>query len=359
MRILEFSGTHGQVGRQHGEALREELGVSIQKRLARCAHASAEAGRELTVEQVRGLCRRSLPHLRAFSPGLAEEIEGIAAAAGQCVEDVFLAAGYTDLIDAVTRAGGGELDMGCTAFWAGPAATTDGSAFLGQTWDMFADALDDVLAVRIRVTGEPELIALSYAGCVGMMGANAEGVGVMGNNLTPNDARPGVPWVFQCREILRHRTTEAAVAAMRRAYLCSGHNFLIADAKTGVSIETTGTQYLRIDPPGPVFAHTNHYLTEAGKRVALPNDPLSSTRHRNTRMGHLLDTAVGRIDGAYLERCLADQDGAPYCISSGGYDLVRDGRVATCAAILANLTARQVALIHGPPAPGRFQTIQL
>ena len=360
MDIFEFAGTHAEVGRQHGEQLRERLTASIEKRMERCVRASRAAGNELSVEQVRGLAGRCLSHLRAFSPGLTEELEGIAAAAGGCLEDVFLAAGYTDVVDVVRRAGAGAFDAGCTALWAGPEATVDASAFVGQTWDMFAEAIDDVLALRIKVDGEPELICLSYAGCVGMMGANAEGVVLAANNLRPNNARPGVPWVFQCRAILAQKNAEDAFAAMRKAHLCSGHNFLIADGTgAAMSIETTGEQYLRIDPAGSVFAHANHYLAEAGRQVELPASRFSCSPHRHRRMQQLLDAQIGRIDRAYLERSLADRDGDPRCISSSGYAVGSGAKVATCAAIIANATTREVALVHGPPSAGDFQTVRL
>ncbi len=359
MQIHEFSGTHAEVGRQHGEQLRQRLTASIAKRMDRCIKVSAKAGNELSVDRIRGLVRQCISHVRTFSPGLLEEIEGIAEGGGACVEDVFLAAGYTDVVDVVRREAAGEFDMGCTAFWVGSDATTDGSAFVGQTWDMFAEAVDDVLALRIKVDGEPDLITLSYAGCVGMMGTNAEGVALVANKLRPDNARPGVPWIFQCRTILAQKSAEEAYAAMKKAHLCSGHNFIIADAKVGMSIETTGEQYLRIDPSEPVFAHANHYLTEAGKQVEPPADPHGCSPHRCARMQHLLSENIGRIDHKFLTASLSDREGDPRCICSEGYGVSGGAMVATCAATLTNITTREVSLVKGPTDRGEFVTIQL
>jgi isopenicillin-N N-acyltransferase-like protein len=360
LKVHRFAGSHRDVGRAHGEELRAGVAESLALRVELCAGASRRAGREMSPAEVRELARAHLPHVAKFSPGLYEEIEGLAAGAGVAVEDVLMVSGYTDFKDVVGRAAGGEAGFDCTAFYAAPAATADGSTFAGQTWDMFADAERGVLGLHLAVHGEPEVFALAYAGCVGMMGMNAEGLALAANNLTPTDARPGVPWTFLCREILRHADVESAFAAMARARLCSGHNFLFADARgRGLSVETTGERFARIDPPEPTFVHANHYLDPALRKLQAPPDPKGCSPERQARLDEILRGARGRIDRAFLEKALADHQGHPRSVCCHDYEVTGGMKVRSCAALIMDPGRREIAVVKGNPCKGGFETLQL
>jgi len=259
----------------------------------------------------------------------------------------------------VVRTAKGDLSHGCTAFLVTPEASADGSTFVGQTWDMFSEAEREVIGLRIKVNGEPGCFAVGYAGCVGMMGMNAEGVAVAANNLRPNDARPGVPWTIICRAILAAASAEEAYRELTRARLCSGHNFIIADGDgAGFAVETTGTRFARIDPDEPTLAHANHYVTDL-KDAELPLDPKGSSPHRERRMRDLLRGGVGSIDRPFLESALRDHDGRPRSICAHDYRVTSGVTVRSCGAIIMNCTARALAVIKGNPCKGAFTTVQL
>lgn len=359
LRIYSFSGSHRDVGRSHGETLRGELRESLRLRMERCVDASRRAGRELSQAAIRELAARHLPYVAEFSPGLMDEIEGIAEGADVTVEEVLIVGGYTDFVDVVCRSAAGN-GFGCTAFFAGPAATSDGSSFVGQTWDMFSEAEEGVIALRLAVEGNPEVLALSYAGCVGMMGMNAEGLALAGNNLRPTDARPGVPWTFICREILRRADVESAFKAMARARLCSGHNFLFAD-RTGaaVSVETTGERLARIEPAGPIFVHANHYLDPGMRKLEAPPDPKGCSPHRARRLEQVLSERRGSLDIAYLQKALADHDGMPRSVCCHDYELSTGARIRTCAAIVMDIAGRKAHVAKGNPCKGGFRSLSL
>jgi isopenicillin-N N-acyltransferase-like protein len=358
-KIYEFSGTHRAVGRAHGEELREALRDSLDQRMSRCIAASRSAGEELDVDGIRRLVGECLVHVREFSPGLGEELESIAEGADVPVEDVLLVSGYTDIRDAVARAAGGDA-FECTACWAGPGATADGATYVAQTWDMYAEAESGAAWMKLAVEGQPAVFALSYAGCVGMMGMNSRGVAVAANNLSPLDARPGVPWTVLCRAILASASAEEAYATMRRARLCSGHNFLIGDSTgAGFSVETTGERLARIDPEVPVYAHSNHYLDPGLSELEKPLNPKGSTRQRRERMAEILQEGRGQIDREFLRNALSDHRNSPLSICVHDYEATEGKPVRSCGALVMNATEREVDFVTGNPCRGEFSTVSL
>ncbi len=359
MKRYEFSGTHREVGRQHGEALREGVRESLDLRMARCVALSRSAGEEMDPDAVRALARECLPYLAEFSPGMLEEVKGIAEGAGVSPEEVLLTSGYTDFKDTVGSAGVSSAAE-CTSCWAGPGATTDGTTFVAQTWDMFAEAEAGVLWLRLAVEGEPVVFTLAYAGCVGMTGMNSRGVALAVNNLNPADARPGVPWTFINRAILASDNAENAFAAMQRARLCSGHNYVIGDASgAGFSVETTGRKLARIDPDGATLAHSNHYLDPELAELEKPLDPKGSSPDRVRRMDAILREGRGKINRAFIENALSDHQGEPRSICAHDYEVSSGAKVRSCAGMIMDAGKREAACVKGNPCKGEFATVSL
>ncbi len=359
MKIHEFSGTHHEVGRQHGEALREGVRESLGLRMSRCLEISRSAGKGEDPDALRALGRECLKHVGEFSPGMLEEVKGIAEGAGVSPEEILITSGYTDFRDTI-RSGGVNSATECTACWAGPGATTDGTTFVAQTWDMFSEAEDGVVWLKLAVEGEPVVFTLAYAGCVGMTGMNSRGVALAINNLNPTDARPGVPWTFINRAILASESAEEAFAAVKRARLCSGHNYVIGDSSgTGMSVETTGRRLTRIEPDGPTLAHSNHYLDPQLAEIEKPLDPQGSSPQRVRRMDEILREGRGKIDRAFIESALSDHDGKPRSICAHDYEVTGGATIRSCAALIMDTKKREVAYIKGNPCKGEFSTIGL
>jgi len=356
MRILEFSGTHREVGRAHGEALREAFAESLAERLELCVTLSAKRGRELSPEEIRALAGECLPHLREFSPELHEELEGIAEGAGAGLDEVMLVGGYTDIEDSVSRIASGA---GCTTCYVAPGASTDGSAYVAQTWDMYSGAEKGLVGLRLKVEGEPECFAFSYAGCVGMMGMNAQGLALGANKVTPTDGQAGVPWTFICRAILASGSAAGARAVFDRVRLCGGHHFLIVElaGKEVHSVETTGASYAEVEVNEPTYVHTNHYLDAGLKEIEAPRDPGSSTGERYERMDAILREGRGRIDRPFLEEAFSDHEGAPLSVCTHDRPYGCGCKISSCGAIIMNPGRRELAAVSGNPCQGEWKTL--
>ena len=365
LEIHEFSGTHREVGRAHGETLRERVRASLATRMDRCIARTRKKGHGLSPDEIRAIAREHLPHLAGFSTGLHEENGGIAEGAGVRPEEAFFVSGYTDVADVVARraagsAGDAGSNAGCTTMWASTRATTGGGAYAAQTWDMFAGAAAELVGLRLRVDEEPECFVFSYGGCVGMMGMNALGVAVCGNSLSPTDARPGVPWTFLCRAVLASASAAEAPGIFNRARLCSGHHFLVADASGEAhGIETTGTRWAEIPVMKNTYAHTNHYLDPELVKLEAPRKATSSSPHRLARARALLAGAAGRIDRAWIEGALGDHENGEDSICAHGKPSSDFGPVRSCGALVMDLARREARAVRGNPCRGEFRTVSL
>ena len=349
MDILRIAGTHREAGRAHGESLRENVRESLDLRMALC-----EAGKQApTRKSIKAVAHACLGYLGEYSPGLLNEAQGMAEGSGVTPEDIVIVSGFTDLKDMLIY--GPNEAVECTACWAGPNATPDGSAFVAQTWDMFADAEAGMVWAHLAIDNEPEVFCLTYGGCVGMMGMNEHGVAVAANNLGPTDALPGVPWTFVCRAMLTCRTADGAEAELRRARLCSGHHFLIGDASGAMkSIETTGTSIALIRVAESTYAHTNHYLDSELKRVEKEADPKGCSPHRLERMTGILREGGGRIDSALLQGALRDHVGKPRSICSHDYEISSGMKIRSCGALVMNTVSKELDYVTGNPCTGEF-----
>jgi isopenicillin-N N-acyltransferase-like protein len=210
--------------------------------------------------EVDSLCDDQLAALEKRWPTVLAELRGMGEASGASLRDLIVINAYTDLKDFVDDRT--PLEGGCSAVAVkGPHAN-----FTAQTWDMHASAAPFTLLLQIPGAVRPAWI-LTIMGCVGLCGVNAAGVSVMINNLQCGETyRSGLIWTGLVRLMLEQSSAADAYATLRDNLPGSGHNYIIADAKQAMNVETTGRRTTLLDKverskPGYVL-HTNHYLSD-------------------------------------------------------------------------------------------------
>lgn len=302
-------------------------------------------------EELLAVAALHLPVLETFDRALHQELLGIAEGAGLPPARVVVLNHYTDLkdLDPTTVLGGAPRasertarDEECSAIVAG---TSEG-AILGQTWDMHGSAAPFVTMLHVPAWNErPEAWLLSIAGCLGMAGMNAAGVGVTINNLKSHDARVGLVWPALVRRALAERRAEAARDVVLGAPLGSGHHYAIADARTAYGIETSGRlaevwAELDVSRPGAAFHHENHCV---GSEVAKVSS-IASTSTTLERAA-LLDASLRARpieSGADLWARLGSHEGFPRSVCTHLASAEAPHAMQTCAGVLMNLTQRRI-----------------
>ena len=293
--MVKLSGTPGERGFQHGQALAE----AIERFYHRWIAENAAATPPVHERDVLAYAMSHLPESRAYAPDLVEEVDGIAAGAKLPFEKVWLlncfdeADGYA----LYRRVNAGRL---CTTFVATGLSTKDGTTYMGQTWDA-REWYEPVMLQIEPGHGEIGVLMFTHPGVVAGTGINAAGLAIVWNTLRCLDARNGVPCTFLIRKALQQTKLSDAMFATVSGVRAAGFNFIIGADFGAVNVEATATKE-RVRYVGRHLGHANHYeepelLQFEGHPAA---DPPGTTRIRAGRMNQLLDQAAGQID---LERC--------------------------------------------------------
>lgn len=363
--LYVFRGPHAEIGRQHGETLKEPIAAFARRRLERCRELAAEAGAAVSEREILALAAHHRAPLARFTPELFEELEGLAEGSGVPLDALIVLNGYTDFKDTLLRAVAQRAEPAapaapeaheCTAFYSAAEASREGRVFLGQTWDMDGEAEKYVVGLRLEAPGEPACIVLTHAGGLALAGLNQAGVGVVINNLLPRDARVGVPWPFLVRSALACRDFDNAFLALTQVPFASGHNYLLSDDEgRAVNVETTGEECEVLSVDTPVYAHANHYTCASLQALAAPMLPGNTSCRREERLRQLLEERKGALEVASLQACLADPEVevAPPGVSSRPGDPPH----WSCATALFDLGARTAFLRAGPPSGGPLQPV--
>jgi isopenicillin-N N-acyltransferase like protein len=226
--------------------------------------------------------------VRAFRPALAEEIEGIAAGAGQRAEVLFAVNARTELLAGGAIAGN---PIECSTV----AVLDGGRALLAQNWDFHPE----LAAARVVWTiDEPGLTTFTEAGVVGKVGVNAAGVALAINFLATDadGGLGGVPIHVLCRALLEEaRTVQEAGALIASTPVTASVAMTVAgpDADGGVTaraFERWPGGLAEVAPEHGRLAHTNHFLGAIGARDVLARWVDGPSTHERLRQ---LTAALG------------------------------------------------------------------
>jgi isopenicillin-N N-acyltransferase like protein len=299
--ILQVVGSHREVGRQIGQACREQLRLSVER-------AKAHVPSGLSWED---LCQAATPYLAATRyhlPWIMEELEGASAGAGIDLADLGPLA-VEEIWDDPQPA------QRCSDFAVGPPIAADGGMWLAHNNDLSAAAGERLIAIEWQVDDQPPLFTIGVAGLFISVGYNAAGLSLTGNELSPNDNRIGIPRLLLVRDILAQRTAQAAIQAALHPKRASSYNNLIAHRDgTIINVEGSATDYALLPAQDGWTVHTNHYVSPSMLRYEADPAAIRGSAIRFQRACELIQQAERPITPAMLQQFLADREHAPDCL---------------------------------------------
>jgi isopenicillin-N N-acyltransferase-like protein len=349
LRILALEGSGYEMGRQHGEALREEIRQGVLPLFGN--HTEFDSSlRQLPEERRRAAAahfdREIFDPLRRFVPqDYLDELRGIAEGAG-LPADVVLRGNFLSELLQVTlkeQVPAGIVDAsggGCTGFAVAGPATRDGELLHGKNTDYRGTGVWDRFPVLI-LSRPAEGFAYVRGTSAGLIKCNTcmnqHGITLGGHFLFSADtAADGMAFTVLENEIMRRAANlRDAISIVEDEPRAGAFAFILSDGKTGEAVALECTRSLvsrRWLSDGAVFMSNVCIASDAQKqrdillRASVGRNPLSRWR----RIGDLIAKHHGAIDLDLALRFLGDH----YDEASG-----RERGVAHTIASIASVTS--------------------
>ena len=346
---IRIEGTPHERGLTYGRLAAERIGKSLALyRELFAAHASLQWD-----EAVRR-ARLFEPSIKEYLPDAIEEMRGLAEGAGVSYGDILALNCRSEIMFA--------LPDGCTSVIIPPEASSDGKAYIAQTWDWLKPAHEACLIVEVHQKPLPALMMVCEAGMVGGKGVNSAGMGCGLNALGIGRGRVGVPLHIMYRGIMNTVKISDAIDAIAKPARAGCGNFFIGSAEGLVlHLEFTPESYdvLMADTKG--LAHANHFLSPllAGQDVLKTS--LTCGFPRRFRAQKLLDQLHGGLNRENVcAVLLSDHVNFPDSVCS--HEDPRDAqwsRYCTIYGIFADLGARALWVSPANPCEGKWKPFYL
>ena len=271
MDVIEVSGAGAARGFTHGQARAQQIGEAA-RALRQQLH---ESGVDVDAVTDRLIDSELTNTALTCTPDLWNEVTGIASGAEVALVDILL----LTFLDEVWSFTGG---LGCSV------AARSSAAFLGQTMDLPLWTAGRLMILRVKAEGKPTALVMSYAGMIGLCGANDAGLGVAVNALEQFTAdSSGLGVAFITRHLLTLKSLGEAAKFINGIPHAAGQAYTVA-APDGIATWECGPGHVKIvtAPAASQCAHTNHLLAE----------PANASRSSLRRLATLQQALASDLD---------------------------------------------------------------
>ena len=343
-RMIEVGGSHRELGRQLGEALRGEIQAVLELAGEDYAHILAAARGEQSANMA-----AFQQSVEARVPGLLEELQGMAEGCNRPWADLF-AWNCRSELDVLS-----PQDEECSTVGLG----SEGAFLLAHNEDGSASYRDRMCVVRVSPPSGVRFASLVYPGTLpgNGPGLNARGVLQCTNFIAPQAVADGIPRYFVGRSICEAGSLDEAIAlatVQRRAFPWH-HNLGSLSEGRLVSLETWPGRRSLQEIRG-LHLHTNHLvhqdmldLLEDRSYYARSSGPRWEALQRGVAQG----APQSREDMLAL---LADRSGQPCRLCRHPGDEVPGVTLATAFFHSPEL---QMELLEAAPCFGRSQIVRI
>ncbi|HUU36625.1 MAG TPA: C45 family autoproteolytic acyltransferase/hydrolase, partial [Candidatus Desulfaltia sp.] len=255
------------------------------------------------------------PAIERWTPGLLDEVRGIADGAGIDFETIYA----FQLVDE-SWVMGADLGLSkCTTIAARKRGNSP--ALVSQTLDIptFYHGFQTVLRIRGN-DEEPGALVFTFPGFIAANGLNDRSVAVCVNAVMQLAySAKGLPVAFTIRGILRQKSYEDAVRFLEEIVPAAPQNYLFGGPNKAASFERSAKRMVEFLPfAGAEFTyHTNHPLVnddfnpkfiEGLKKRGMSLDEYKARCPRFKFLGQAFKDNTATLDLAVLKRVYSDRD---------------------------------------------------
>ncbi|HEX7899758.1 MAG TPA: C45 family peptidase [Planctomycetota bacterium] len=332
--LTVIEGTPRERGRKYGSTFKDEIQLFLDREIYAAFTKKAPTREE--VLRYGAACAKAI---RAYSPEIIEEMEGMAEGAGLSLEALTV----SNLHEELYHKGVLPQTPHCTAIAAGPPETTDGHTYVGQTWDWMPSVYGMSRMLHWKRTEGPSVLSYAYPGLWAGAGLNSAGIGhawtSAGFGLGAGPAI-GIPSYVLIAQLLYQKTLKDVVEEARRAGHAGWFTFVMANGE-GNLLNLEGK-------PGALAVEWGRGTMV---RVGYGSKELSTSLHGRVKsVNGRLAASKGKVDRDVLGRCFADHGG--------------DGRERVCChpstidVMLYDCAAKEAHLSRGPACDARWTTFK-
>ena len=346
-REIEVSGSYFEMGRQLGEAARDEIrgfnAIAMER-----VNKTVAIPREKAL-QVAAAC---MPLVEGYCADMLEELRGMAQSSGVSVEELMLLQIRNQLQP--------DADAGCTSFATTPQATVHNTACVGQNWDNDPAVDPFNIVLTRRPTGKPALMKITQAGLIAYIGLNDAGIGVCLNSLPAPSRRLGVPHYFTVRGLYEAVSLDEAVRAVERAQRAIPANIILATPQGPADLEVTveRVHVLRAGDSGRI-THTNHCLHPELVSINEDFSELIESHPRKARIDRLFGVGKEALNLELMQAALRDHENYPCSICRHANDHPQHGFWVSVFSVIIEADAGRMYLSRGNPCEVPYEMYTL
>lgn len=343
--VIELSGTHAEIGFQHGSKLKKRIERTIEfyTDVTKTLNQMDRIENEKTILNYAKHFRKVI---RDHNPLFATEMEQIARGAGVDPLWIYAINARSEIMSNMEK---GSTE--CTALY------FQKTRLLGQNWDWAADFENLAVIMKITFENGHQILQITEPGMIGKIGFNNKGFGVLLNFLHIAKPMEGYPIHLILRSLLeKHSMNEGLEFVKKLRIGCSG-NIIMGDGNGKYQdIEFGGDKYYLLENTDSVFTHTNHFIQNKNLNTE-PENMLSSISRYNKAsklISNLNDQSIGK-----MKEILADNSDSelPICRPYiQGQTMQNVGTVCTIIMDLKNLVMN---LTKGSPLQNEYSKITL
>lgn len=256
IREVALSGVGYELGLQHGQIFKKEIGELIAKFKEKTTKELGKDANEVLADFYQKTSFDA--SIKRWTPELYEEVRGIADGADQPFKDVMV----FSLLDEFWVYQDNIENHHCSGV--GVPARNGQPGYIAQNMDIEAYTDGYQVLLRIERNGtHPEQLILTHPGCIALNGMNETGIGACMNTLMQLNANTtGLPVAFIVRRITSTSDKDQLLDFIQNVPHASGQNYIIGIREEVYDFEASANKVLRFNPKnenGTVY-HTNHPL---------------------------------------------------------------------------------------------------
>jgi hypothetical protein len=325
--ITLISGRPRERGRQYGKQFKDAIAAFLDKEIVGAFAKPTQPTRD----QMYRYAAACAKEVKAFSPTIHDEMEGMAEGSGLRLEELTLITLHEEL----WHRGVLPKVEHCTAVAVGPTPGNPGDTFIGQTWDWMETVRNTARMLRWRRPEGPDLLAYAYPGLWVGAGMNTAGVSLVWTSAGKGSPRVGVPSYVLIAEMLYQDSLKGAIHVAKKARHAGYFTFVLADAEGRLANVEGSPKDVAVEESAVRMVRQNY---GSRKMTGTPADKAAPVNGRCKRVNDILDG----------HRAPASQDAMR--------DVFADKEVGKVAidVMIFNTTKREAFLSRGPGDKLRF-----